>query len=171
MDILRVIGGIFVLSSATALGYIKTRNYYDKISQLQEFHRGMELVSCQMNYTLYSIPKLLLMVGSQLKGPSGKYFVNLSKSISEGIPRHRAYKNALQKTKGLHLPGNGLMALIEWSSTLGQFDPEGENRIMKLSIQRMEQALHSYQDEKQNMVKSYTLLGACAGIAMIILLL
>ncbi len=168
---LRILGGIMVLSSATALGYAKTRQYYTQISQLREIIRGMELVRCQMNYTLLSIPKLLTVVGQQLKGPAGTYFIHLSESISAGAPRHRAHEVAIQKTKGLSLPQDGLMALIEWSTTLGQFDPEGENRMMILSTQRMERILNTYQEDKKQMVKSYTLLGACAGTALIILML
>ena len=63
------------------------------------------------------------------------------------------------------------MALIDWSVTLGQFDPEGENRMMKLSIERMAQVLEAYQDEKKQMAKSYTLLSVCAGIALLILMI
>lgn len=168
---LRIVGGILILSGATALGYTKTRQYYTHISQLREFQRGMELVRCQMNYTLYSIPKLLHMVGKQLKGPTSAYFINLSEAISHGIPRHRAHEEALRTTKGLCLPQDGLLSLIEWSTTLGQFDPDGENRMMLLSIRRMERALTTYEEDKKHMVRSYTLLGACAGIAMVILML
>ena len=171
MEILRVVGSILVLSSATAIGYCGTRQYYKKLSQLRDLRRGMELIACQMNYTLYPIPKLLSMVGSQLPRPSGTYFINLGNAITQGVPRHRAHETALRHTKGLSLPNDGLMALIEWSSTLGQFDPEGENRMMNLSIKRMENALQAYEEEKKSMVKSYTLLGACAGIALVILMI
>ena len=168
---LRIVGGILILSGATALGYTKTRQYYTHVSQLREFRRGMELVRCQMNYTLYSIPKLLSIVGSRLKGPPGAYFIHLSEAITRGTPRHRAHEEALRTTRGLSLPRDGLLSLIEWSGSLGQFDPEGENRMMLLSIQRMERALTAYEEDKKQMVKSYTILGACAGIAMIILML
>ena len=171
MEILRIIGSIFVLCSATGIGYSCKRHYYRSLTQLRNLHRGMELVSCQLNYTLYPIPKLLSIVGKQLPTPSGDYFMNLGKAITSGIPRHRAHEAALKNTKGLNIPNNGLMALIEWSGTLGQFDPDGESRMMKLSIDRMEHALHAYELENKSMVKSYTLLGACAGIALVILML
>ncbi len=171
MELLRIIGGILVLCGATGIGYSQTRQYYNRLSQLRNLRRGMDLVSCQMNYTLYSIPKLLSLVGAQLNAPVGTYFIHLGEAITGGIPRHRAHEAALKRTKGLNLPNDGLMALIEWSSTLGQFDPDGENRMMQLSIQRIEQALQTYEEEKKHMVKSYTLLGACTGIALVILML
>ena len=166
-----MIGGVLVLSGAVGIGYGKTRQYYHQLHQLGELRRGMELVSCQMNYTLLSIPKLLTIIGQQLKPPASTYFQYLGEGISNGLPRQKAYEAAIQRTKGLSLPNDGLMALIEWSSTLGQFDPEGENRMMQLSINRMEQALQAYREEKKQVVKSYTLLGACVGLALIILLL
>lgn len=168
---LRIIGGILVLLGATGIGYGKTRRYYLRLSQMGEICRGMELIRCEMNYTLYSVPKLLSMVSNQLKEPVATYFRNLGESISQGTPRHKAHREALEQTKGLLLPADGLMALIDWSMTLGQFDPEGENRMMKLSIRRMEQALNTYTNEKKDMAKSYTLLSVSAGIALIILML
>lgn len=168
---LRIIGGILILLGAAGIGYGKTRQYYHRLAQLGELRRGMELVRCEMNYTLYSIPKLLSFVGAQLKDPAGAFLCHLGEAISRGIPRHRAHWEALEKAKGLNLPNDGLMALIEWSTTLGQFDPEGENRMMKLSIERMEQALQTYREEKKQVAKSYTLLSVSAGIALLILML
>lgn len=171
MEILRIIGILLVLCSATGIGYSRTKQYYKTLRQLRDLRRGMELVACQMNYTLYPMPKLLNIVGNQLSKPIGPYFIRLGKAIDEGFPRHRAHEKALQSTKGLSIPNDGLMALIEWSTALGQFDPDGENRMMKLSIDRVEHALRTYESEKKAMVKSYTLLGACAGIALVILIL
>ncbi len=171
MEILRVVGSILVLCSATGIGYSRTKQYYKGLSQLRDLRRGMELVACQMNYTLYPLPKLLNIVGKQIPKPVGSYFIHLGKAIDEGVPRHKAHEKALQNTNSLSLPNDGLMALIEWSTALGQFDPDGENRMMKLSIDRVEHALRTYESEKKAMVRSYTLLGACAGIALVILIL
>lgn len=168
---LRVIGGVLVLLGATGIGYGKTRQFYQRMALLRELRRGMELVLCEMNYTLYSVPKLLSIVGSNIKNPGGAYLKNLGQAIEEGIPRHKAHTAALERTKGISLPKDGLMALIEWSTALGQFDPEGENRMMKLSIDRMEQALRTYGEEKTQISKSYTLLSISAGLALLILIL
>lgn len=168
---LRIVGSFLVLLGAAGIGYGKTYRYYQGLSQMRECRRGMELVLCEMNYTLYSIPKLLSLVGAQLKGPAGNYLKNLGEVISQSIPRHKAPGIALERTKGFMLPRDGLMALIDWSTTLGQFDPEGENRMMKLSIDRMEQALQTYQEEKRQMAKSYTVLTISAGVALLILML
>lgn len=168
---LRIIGGVLVLLGGAGMGYAKTRQYYTRLSQLRQIRRGMELMGCQMNYTLYSVPKLLAMVGPQLKGPPGEYFTHLGAAITEGVPRHRAHETALSRTKALNLPNEGLMTLIEWSTALGQFDPEGEERMIKLSIERMEKTIGAFEEEKKEMVKSYTLLGASAGIALVILML
>ncbi len=169
--LLRIVGGILVILGATAVGAMKTHRYYVRLALLKELERGMELIRCQMNYTLYPIPKLLEMTGKQLKGQAGPYFVQLGRSIAEGVPRHLAYKEALSATGDLSLPDDGLMALIEWSETLGQFDPEGENSLMKISIDRLRKARIDFREDKKAMVKSYTLLGASAGISLLILML
>ncbi len=168
---LRIIGGILVILGATGAGILKTRQFYNRVTLLNELERGMELIRCQMNYTLYPIPKLLEMTGKELKGKAGTYFIQLSRAIEAGIPRHRACVAALEQTGELSLPNDGLMALMEWSSELGQFDPQGENSMMKLSIERIRQAGKQYCEEEKDMVKSYTLLGVSAGISLVILML
>ncbi len=168
---LRIIGGLLVILGATAAGLVKTRQYYRCLSLLKELERGMELVRCQMNYTLYPIPKLLAMTADQLRGGARTYFHQLGQAIEDGIPRHRAYQQALAQTEDLSLPNDALMALIEWSGSLGSFDPEGEDSLMKVSIGRLSHARTRFEEDKKAMVKSYTLLGASAGISLIILML
>ena len=170
--LLRVVGGFLVVLGAAGAGFIKTRQYHIRLSVLKELERGMELIRCQMNYTLYPIPKLLQIAGAQLKGQAGIYFCRLAKAIEDGVPRNRAYKVALSQMEGeLSIPNDGLLALIEWSETLGSFDPEGENSLMSLSIDRLRKARTNFEEDKNAMVKSYTLLGASAGIALLILML
>ncbi len=169
--LLRIVGGLFVVLGAAGAGFIKTRQYHTRLSTLKELERGMELIRCQMNYTLYPIPKLLHMTGAQLKGQAGTYFCQLAKAIQDGVPRNRAYKVALSQMGELSIPNDGLLALIEWSETLGGFDPEGENSLMKLSIDRIRKARTNFEEDKNAMVKSYTLLGASAGLALLILML
>ncbi len=169
--LLRIIGSALVILGATAAGLVKTRQYYHCLTLLKELERGMELIRCQMNYTLHPIPKLLELTGSQLHGAAGTYFRHLGSALAEGIPRSRAYQQAMSQTGDLSLPNDGLMALIEWSQTLGSFDPEGENAIMKASIHRLNQAHMHFLEDKKAMVKSYTLLGASAGISLMILML
>ena len=168
---LRIIGGILVILGATGVGILKTHQYHSRVALLRELERGMELIRCQMNYTLYPIPKLLEMTGKEIRGKAGTYFIQLGKTIEAGVPRHRASIAALELTGELSLPNDGLMALMEWSSELGQFDPNGENTMMKLSIQRMRQAGKQYCEEEKNMVKSYTLLGITTGISLVILMI
>ncbi len=169
--LLRIIGGVLVILGATGAGLVKSRQYYRCLALLKELERGMELVRCQMNYTLYPIPKLLQMTGAQLRGPASTYFNLLGKAIEDGIPRSRAYKEVLSQIGDLSLPNDGLMALIEWSESLGSFDPEGENSLMKVSIGRLCQARTHFEEDKKAMVKNYTLLGVSAGISLIILML
>lgn len=168
---LRLIGGILVITGATAVGAVKARRYYSTLTLLKELERGMELVRTQMHYTLYPIPKLLDISGSQLKGAAGTYFKELGNAISNGVPRHLAYREAMALTGELSLPDDALMALIEWSETLGHFDPEGENALMKISIDRLHRAYTDFCEDKSSMVKSYTLLGASAGISLLILMI
>ena len=168
---IRVIGAICIILGATGVGAGKAYSYYRQVRQMSDLYRAMELLQCELNYTMYSIPKLLHMTADQIKGVCGMYFRNLAEQIDAGTPREKAARYALEQTNGICLPKDGVFALLDFSSSLGNFDLEGENRMIKLSHERVKTALRRLEDEKKGLAKSYTVLGASMGIALAILML
>lgn len=168
---IRLVGAVFVFCGACWIGLRKTLDFMQQISQLRHLFSAMEIVQCELNYTMYSVPKILEIVSNRVKGPCGAYFKNLSDQITMGTPREIAAQRAIENTPKLMLPSDALLALLEFSTSLGSYDLDGENRICKLSNLRVGQALERLEKDKRPLVKSYLVLGASTGIALVILML
>ena len=168
---IRVLGAVMVLLGATWIGIRKTLCYLSQISQLKTLSTSMEMLQCELNYTMYSVPKILDLISERSKAPWDHYFSQLSGEIGKGTPRELAARRSLEACPKLNLPGDALLALLEFSTALGSYDLDGENRICKLSSLRVSQSLERLEREKGPLVKSYIALGASTGIALIILML
>ena len=168
---LRIIGAALVLTGAGALGLGKGLQFYRQLRQLRDFVGAVEILKCELNYTLMPLPKLYRAVGRRTQGVCSRFFNALATELEQGTPRNKAAEYVLSETHGLCLPQDALMSLLELCSTLGRYDMEGENRMLQLSGQRLKAALERAEREKRPLAKSYASLGVCTGVALVILML
>lgn len=168
---LRMLGAVLVLSGAGSFGIAKTMQYYRQVRQLRDFIGAVEIIKCELNYTMLPLPKLFRVTSQRIDGVCGRFFANLAENLEKGTPRKRAAENAIADTRGLSLPNDALMAILELCATLGRYDLHGENRVLQLSGQRLKSALERTELQKQPLAKSYVALGFCLGVALVILML
>ena len=167
---IRMLGAGLILLGAVTIGVRKASHFHKQINNLRQLIRALEQVRCELNYTMYSVPKVLELVGERTVGPVGRYFLCLSRNITDGLPRAEAARRALDDCGDLVLPADATFALLEFCTGLGSYDLDGEDRMSKLSCKRMSQCLETLEQEKRPFVKSYIVLAASAGIALIILM-
>lgn len=168
---IRLVGAALILLGAFWIGGRKTSRFYIQLEQLRQLLHAMELLQCELNYTMYSVPRILHMVSEKFPGAIGEYFEQLSLNIQQGLGREAGARMALEKTKRLCLPNDAVFALLDYSSSLGSFDLDGEDRISKLCCKRISQCLQIMEQEKRPFVKNYIVLALCAGTALVILLI
>ncbi len=168
---LRVIGAVMVIAGAGSFGISRAAQLYKTARQLRELNTAVEMISCEMNYTLLPLPELYHGVGDRLNGAVSQFFRLLGNQLEQGIPRARAARRAMELTTHLCLPNDAKMALLELCETLGRYDMDGENRMLRLSGQRIAAALERCEAEKRPLARSCAALGISAGIALAILML
>ena len=76
---------------------------------------------------------------------------------------------AMEAARGLQLPQDAVMAVLELCSALGRYDLDGENRMLDLTAKRLQAALDRCEAEKRPRAKCYAALGFCTGLALLIL--
>lgn len=166
---LKIIGVILVLLGASSFGIGKAMQYCRGVRQLREFCTGVELLKCELNYSLLPLPRICEIMRDRLKGPPAEFFQNFGRLVEQGETKDRAVIKAIEDTKGLTLPNDALMALMDLCVNIGSYDLDGENRILHLSAQRIAVALERADAEKKPLTKSYATIGICTGIAIVIL--
>lgn len=166
---LKLIGVILVLSGAGGFGIGKAMQFYRTVRQLREFRSAIEILKCEINYTLLPLPQLCTLTADRLSGAAAQFFRNFGSLVEQDMSRERAAAQALESARGLELPDDAKMAILELCGTLGRYDLEGENRVLQLTGHRITAALERCEAEKKPRAKSYAALGICTGIAVIIL--
>lgn len=167
----RLIGALLVVLGAGGFGFRRAAQFYKTARQLEQLTGAVEMLQCEINYTRLPLPELYAEVAERQTGAIARFFRVMSAQLTCGLPRTKAAQCAMQQTAGLLLPNDARMALLELCETLGRYDVDGENRILRLSAQRIRSAQERCEGEKRQMARSCTALAVCAGIALAILML
>lgn len=168
---LNIVGAVLVIGASAGFGIGTAMGYYRKVRQLREFCRSLEILKCEMNYTLAPVGQLCRVTAQRVGGTAGAYFSAYGEGVEAGLSRGGAAQRAIEKTKALTLPNDALMCLLELCGDLGRYELPGENRLIDLTLQRLRGALERYEGEKRPMVRGYVLLSICTGIALTILMI
>ena len=78
---LRIIGAALVLTGAGALGLGKGLQFYRQLRQLRDFVGAVEILKCELNYTLMPLPKLYRAVGRRTQGVCSRFFNALATDL------------------------------------------------------------------------------------------
>lgn len=166
---LRTVGIVLVLCGAIGFGAGRAVRYYRQAGQLRDLQNALELLRCEMNYTLLPLPKLCDLTAKRVGGAVGEYFAAFGRLLDEGHGRQSASQGAFERTRRLELPPDAEMVLLELCGGIGRYDLEGENRLLRLSAERIEAAVVRTEAEKKPLAKSSVVLGICTGLAIVIL--
>ncbi len=165
---LKIIGSVLVLCGAGAFGIGKGARFYRQMRELRAFCHALEILKCEMNYSLAELPKLCRVTARRVKGIPGRFLEVYAQGLEEGLPRSKASQKALE---GICLPPDGQMALLELFSSLGRYELSGENRLIQMCLHRLRSSLEHLEQEKKPLAKGYAALGICTGVALVILML
>lgn len=168
---IRLIGAVLVVAGASSFGIGKGIQFCRQSHQLREFYHVLEILKCEMNYSLAPLPQLCRIAAKRVGGTAACYFNQYAQALDDGLPRSKAGQRAMEETKALTLPDDAKMALLELCGSLGRYELEGENNLLLLTMQRLRTASERIEGEKKPLAKSYAALSACTGIALVILLL
>mgnify|MGYP004679084683 CR=1 FL=1 len=165
---LKVIGIILIIGGSGGYGIARAVRLYRQLRQLRELLAALELLKCELNYTLLPLPELCSVTAKRSRGEIRTFFTAFGSRVELG--RRHAAEEALEESR-LNLPSDAAMALLELCETLGRYDMDGENRMLRLSAQRIQSAQARCESEKRQMARSCAALAVCAGIALAILML
>ena len=166
---IKLIGALMILSAAGGFGVSRAVVFYRQVRLLRDFGSALEILKCELNYTLSPLPALCRVTAKRTSGPVSAFFTAYAQSVEKGVPRSRAAAAAMEGTKGLTLPNDAKMALLELFGALGRYDLDGENRLLTATEHRLRSAAERFDTEKRPLAKGYAILGLCAGVALVIL--
>ncbi len=167
---LRMIGAILILCGAGGFGIGKAVQFYRQLYTLRECCNALEILKCELNYTLMPLPRICRTTASRVKGPAAQFLLLYADKLDNGLPRTKAAAQSLEEARGLTLPNDAQMALLELFEGLGRYDLDGENRLLQMTMLRLNAAVERCETDKKPLAKSYAALGICTGLALVILM-
>lgn len=167
----KIAGVCLILLGAGGFGIQKATIFFRQLAQLREFSCMLELLSCELNYTLLPLGQLCRQTAQRTGSTCARFLSIYAAAVEANKPPASAAREALGKVKGLYLPNDASLALLELFGALGRYDLDGENRLLELTQRRLKQALHRCECEKRPIARGYAALGLCTGAALAILLL
>ena len=84
---LRVLGGALVLLASGSFGITAGVRYYRAARHLQAFCRAVELLRCEINYSLQPLPEVCALVADRLAGPPAAFFRCFATQLREPVSR------------------------------------------------------------------------------------
>ena len=166
---IRLIGAALIVLGAGSFGVAKSAQFYRQQRQLRAFLNALEILQCEMDYTLYPLPKLCRITAQRSDRVCAAFLTNYADLLESGAFRTDAAREAFSRVR-LALPPDAETAVLELFATLGRYDIDGEEKLLRLTRNRLKAALERGETEKRPMAKGYALLGLCTGAAVAILL-
>lgn len=166
---IRWIGAIMIVAGAGCFGIGMTARFYRQQRQLRSFLQMLEILKCELTYTLFPLPKLCRITAERSDRIPSDFLRQYADLLDRGASRSAAARNALERIN-CTLPPDASMAVLELFGTLGRYDIAGEDRLLTLTQQRLKAALERGEAEKRPIAKGYALLGVCTGAGIAILL-
>ena len=164
------IGAGLILLGAGGFGVGKAAKFYRQMRQLRSFSNALEILKCELNYTLLPLPELCRVTAERSERVCACVLREYARLLEQGSPRKMAAAACLENN-ALCLPEEAQTALLDLFSSMGRYDLDGENRLLSRTQLRLEAAIRTGEAEKRPMVKGYAALGLCTGAALAILLM
>ena len=148
---IRTIGACLILGVSGGFGLAKSIGFRRQSRQLRQLITLLELLRCT--------------------GAAAQCLLRYGQELEHCGSRHKAAGLALTETKGLCLPEDARQVLSELLESLGRYELEGENRLLRLTGQRLSEIEQRLNTEKRPLARGYAALGFSTGLALVILLL
>ena len=164
------IGAGLILLGAGGFGLGKAAKFYRQMRQLRAFSNALEILKCELNYTLLPLPELCRVTAERSERVCGDVLRDYARLLEQGSSRKTAASTWMEN-KALCFPEEAKNSLLDLFSSMGRYDLDGENRLLSRTQLRLEAAIRTGEAEKRPMVKGYAALGLCTGAALAILLM
>lgn len=168
---IRWIGALIVIGACGCCGFSMARNYGDLERCLRQLGSAMEIMRCQMEYRLTTLPELCQILASACTGQIGKVFLELGLELEKEDAMDITLCMDEVLARYTQLPAPCARSLRRLSRSLGQADLHLQLQSIGLEQERVRANLTQVAAERPGRVKSYRTLGLCCGIALAIVLL
>lgn len=165
------IGAALIIGSCGGFGISMTLHQKREEAMLESLCRVLDEMLWELPFQLTPLPELIRHNASKYKGVLGEILMGLAAQLDRQVlPDVLSCMEAELQDKAQSFPRLRRMLLLLGHS-LGRFDLSGQLKGLASVRERCGQELQALQSDRDSRLRSYRVLGLCAGAALVILLI
>lgn len=165
------LGAILIIGSCGGFGFSLASDYRKNEQALRQLLRALHYMESELQYHLTPLPELCQLAAKQSDGIIREILNRLGRDLENQTSPdvEICMKTVLQETQSV--PKTVKRNLNFLGKTLGRFDLPGQIKGLKEAQSSCKQELDELRTHRHDALKSYQVLGLCAGAALAILFL
>jgi len=163
------LGAIFIIGSCGGFGFSLASDYRRNERALRQLLRVLSYMECELQYHLTPLPELCRQAAREADGMIREIFNRLGRELEhQAAPDAEVcMKTVLQDMP--NVPQTVKRHLKYFGKTLGRFDLPGQLKGLEEAQLSCKRDLDEVKAHRRDTLKSYQVLGLCAGAALAIL--
>lgn len=170
---LKLLGAGLIVFTAYCYGNYLSSIYLKRVRLLEDLILALEMFLAEVGYGLTPLPRAFQNIGSRLKSPVGRMFVETAQLMGQGkgLTAFECWEKAVGECLGdLELRENQAELFLRLGLIWGKGDKNGQLRQVALMQEMIRQALDQAQKERNKNEKMWKYLGLLGGITLVIFL-
>ena len=169
---IRAFGAMLIVCAAGYVGFSQAMLLRQRTRILTALQTAIALMKNEISSHLTPLPEVYKLAALTAPQPLSDFFNQLSRDLLEpdaGTVQQVTRRNLDRYDLPLQAPER--QALLDLAAALGRYDVEGQLRALELAGTRVEHFAAQAQSEQTQRGKAWGVLGVCAGLALVILLI
>lgn len=170
---MKMLGSLFLMSSTTAIGFLKAEELRERVKKLQELKRMMGLLQGELRFHRSELAEAFGNVSKRVYEPFGTFL----KNMEEGLEQHQAESFEIlwkQCSRKLILEGGfwekDLQPMDILGSGLGYLDLTMQMETLNQALLGTEEKIREAKEQLKNKEKLYQTMGITAGALLTLLI-
>lgn len=173
MDMLKLIGAVFIVLSTTWMGYEYSKTYSERTKQIRQLMYALQSLEAEIMYGLSPLNIASARIATQTPDPVSTLFAGFSDRLMKGEDTaSKAWEESLACIKHkTSLKQSEIEVLKQFGETLGLHDRESQQKHIRLTLTHLEaeeKEAGIVQGKYEKMVRS---LGFLTGLLLILILM
>lgn len=171
---IKIVGSLFLMCSAAAIGFLKAEELKIRVKRLQELKRMMILLQGELRFHRASLSEAFESVAGRMEEPFQSFLNETSERLEqreaggfEGIWEEMSER--LLQTEGFRKEDERFLEVLR--NGLGYLDLTMQTETLNLALIQAEEAIGIAKEQQQNRGKLYQTMGVTVGALLTLLII
>ena len=168
---IRTIGSVMIAVGFSCIGFLAALSHKREVKTLKNFLASLDSMECELKYHKTPLPLLCKHISESQSGVLKRFYLNLSNELMhlDHVDAATCITSILEKSP--EIPSQTRNMLRQIGVSLGKFDSDGQLLGIRSVRSETNKQLELLCTNQEQRLRSYRILGVCAGAAIAILVI